>query len=204
VFYDDVLYTKNDWRNRNRIKTPQGPLWLTIPVSSKDRIRKQLLIHQVLIQNTLILKEHLKTIEHNYKKAPYFDKVYNLLTASMNKRYDYLADLTIDLIIGISRYLKISTVSFFRSSEIDITDSNPTQRLVEICRHFKATNYTTGASARNYLDEKLFSKNSIKLTYQDYKHPEYRQQWGKFIPYLSIVDLLFNYGSDSLKILSHD
>ena len=204
VFYDDVLYTKNDWRNRNRIKSPQGAIWLTIPVSLPGRIRNQTLINQAVISDLSILKRHLKAIELNYKKALYFSDVYDLLSKIMMKKYLCLADLTIDLTMEISNYLQIKHVTFMRSSSLNIHDSYPTGRLIKLCKYFDADNYLTGASAKNYLDENSFGKSGIILNYQDYKHPIYHQLWGDFIPYLSVVDLLFNHGRNSLEILINE
>lgn len=203
VFYDDVLYTKNDWRNRNKIKTPTGTVWLTIPVNIKNRLTDYLLIKDVTFADKNILKKHIKAIELNYKKAPFFKEFFPILTLLFNKRYIFLSDFNIIVIKAISNFLDIKKVNFLKSSDLSITNPNPTDRLIGICKNLKATHYLTGNSAKNYLDEKLFAKNGIILEYQEYKHPTYKQLWGDFIPYLSVIDLIFNEGHDSLKILSN-
>lgn len=203
VFYDDVLYTKNDWRNRNKIKTANGTAWLTIPVNTKNRLKDYLLIKDVTLIDKNILKKHLKAIELNYKKSPFFKEFYSAIAPLFNKEYRLLADLDIDIIKTISEFLGIKKVKFLRSSDLDIANENPTGRLIDICKKQKAICYLTGASAKNYLDEKMFKENDILLEYQEYIHPAYKQQWGEFIPYLSIIDLLCNEGSSSSSILSN-
>lgn len=203
VFYDDVLYTKNDWRNRNRIKTEKGTAWLTIPVDIKNRLTNHLLIKEAAITNNQILKKHLKTIEISYKDSPFFENVYSIISPLFTTEYRLLADLDIDLVKTISEYIEIKNVSFLRSSDMNVVNENPTQRLIDICKKLNATHYLTGASAKNYLDEAVFKKNDILLEYQEYKHPTYKQQWGDFVPYLSIIDLLFNEDKRSLDILSN-
>jgi hypothetical protein len=204
VFYDDVLYTKNDWRNRNKIKTASGTAWLTIPVNIKNRLKDQLLIKDTTIIDPNILRNHLKAIELNYKKSPFFNEFYSIITQLFNNEYRLLADLDIDIIRTISEFIGIKKVKFLRSSDLEIANEKPTGRLIDICKKLEATHYLTGASAKNYLEEELFLKNNIVLEYQEYKHPTYKQLWGEFIPYLSIVDLLCNEGPRSLQILSNN
>jgi len=204
VFYDDVLYTKNDWRNRNRIKTVNGIAWLTIPVNIKNRLKDYLLIKDAAIIDPNILKKHLKTIELNYKKSPFFEEFYSTITPVLSTPYNLLADLDIDIIKIISEFIGIRKANFLKSSDLYIVNENPTGRLIDICKKLRATHYLSGASAKNYLDEKMFSKNDIILEYQKYKHPNYNQIWGDFVPYLSIIDLIFNEGQNSLKILSNN
>lgn len=202
IFFDDVLYTKNDWRNRNKIKTPNGSLWLTLSVKLKGRISNQLKVKDAVIANSDILRSHLKTIGMNYKNAQHFESFYNLLKEILNRDYQLLTNLNIDIIKMITKYLDLSAVSFLHSSELNILYDNPTDHLLKICKKLKATHYLTGDSARGYLSEEEFKKNNIVLEYQNYQHPIYRQLWGEFIPYLSIVDLIFNEGKRSKEILS--
>lgn len=204
IFYDDVLYTKNDWRNRNKIKTPGGVSWLTIPVNIKNRLKDYLLIKDVTIIDSNILKNHLKTIEYNYKKSPFFKDFYSTIAPIFNSEYPLLADLNIDIIKMICEYIGLKGTNLLRSSDLDILGTNPTDRLINLCKKFKATNYLSSDNSKNYLNENMFIENDIILEYQKYKHPSYRQLWGNFTPYLSIVDLVFNKGPNSLKILSNN
>lgn len=203
IFYDDVLYTKNDWRNRNKIKTSQGATWLTIPVDIHNRLTNHLLIKDAPLADEDILKKHLKAIELNYKKAPFFKEFFPILTLLFSEQYIFLSDVNISIIKAISDFLGIKKINFLKSSDLDIVNENPTDRLIDICKKLKATHYLTGNSAKNYLDEKLFAKNGIILEYQEYIHPTYKQLWGDFVPYLSVIDLIFNEGYNSLKILSN-
>lgn len=203
VFYDDVLYTKNDWRNRNKIKTSQGATWLTIPVNIQNRITNYLLIKDVKLIDKNILKNHLQIIESNYKKAPFFKEVYSVIAPIFTHEHILLSELTINIIKVISAFLGIKNVRFLKSSDMNISSQDPTERLINICKSLNATHYLTGASAKNYLDEKMFRNENIQVTYQEYAHPTYNQLWDEFIPYLSIIDLLCNEGNRSLDILSN-
>jgi len=203
IFYDDVLYTKNDWRNRNKIKTSNGTAWLTIPVDIKNRLQNYLLIKDVSIIDPGILRKHLKSIEANYKNSQFFKEVYSIIAPLLHKDYHLLSDLNIDIIKTVSDFIGIKNVDFLKSSDLNIVNENPTARLIDICKKLKATHYLTGLSAKNYLEEEMFKKNGILLEYQHYEHPTYRQLWGEFIPNLSIIDLLFNEGTSSLSILSN-
>lgn len=204
VYLDDVLYTKNDWRNRNRIKTANGPIWLTLPVDTKKRITDNLLIKDVKIIDKTTLSKHLQSIQLNYKKAPYFDEFYPLLEKLFKKNWDFLTDLNIAFVDLVTDYLSIKGKKFYRSSQLILEPyETSTERLINICKHFNITDYLTGDAAKSYLDEKLFENNEIKVIYQHYQHPRYHQLWGDFMPYLSIVDLLFNEGKNSAIVISN-
>jgi hypothetical protein len=199
VFYDDVQFDKNGWRNRNKIKTPQGGLWLTVPVRLKNHL--ELPINNVEIDNLQNWKnKHFNSLEINYSKAPFFLNYCKFFKETYSRHWDYISELDIYLTVEISRILGIKT-QFFRSSELGIK-GDKTSRLINICKHFAADRYLTGDSAKDYLDQDMFRANSIDLEYQDYHHPEYPQLYGDFIQHMSIVDLLFNCGRESLPILS--
>ena len=200
VFYDDVQYSKHSWQNRNRIKTPTGWQWLTIPVSREGGLLGKL-IHEVEINNrTSWGKKHLRAIQLNYAKSPYYNDYIKYFEEIYSKNWQYLADLNIELIKLIHKLLGM-TRKFVRSRELKI-NGEQSERLVKICQLFNADLYFSGQSAKNYLNEELFTKARIKVEYQDYKHPEYPQLFGKFIPYLSTIDILFNCGAEGLKIIT--
>lgn len=205
VFFDDVQYTRSDWRNRNRIKiTPSASRYLTIPIKKtgnyQDHIIKNVKIHY----QTDWITSHLSIIRYNYKKTSYFAEFYPKIQNLLQKKYSLLADLCIDITKVISAYLGISHVQFTRSSELKIGPyNNSTDRLIEICRHFQATDYFSGASAKDYLQKEKFENANIKLNFQDYQHPVYHQIGEQFLPYMSIIDLIFNEGPRSLSILSN-
>jgi len=199
VFYDDVQYTKNDWRNRNKIKTLDGSSWLSIPIKSSTSKK----INEVLIDDTKNWQtKHLKSLKQYYSKSKYFEDIYPLLEKNINSDINSISTLSIDIIKDIVKYLKIDT-KFYLSSDLDI-GGDKNNRLINICKHFNASSYYTGLAAKDYIDEELFKKNNIELVYQEYKHPSYEQLHGDFLPYLSIIDLLFNHGRDSKKIITKE
>ncbi len=202
IFLDDVLYSKNDWRNRNRIKTSQGVQWLTVPVKLKGL--GQPLIKDVLIDNsTDWKKKHFKSICQNYSKAPYFKNYIGLFYEFYNKDWEKLVDLNVATTIALATVLKIKPdIGIFSSLDIK---GDRIQRLVDCCLKLGATEFMEGSAGRDYLTgegEELFKRNGIKLIYQDYRHPVYPQLYGDFVEKLSILDLIFNCGPDSLRILS--
>lgn len=197
VFYDDVQYTKNDWRNRNKIKTLSGDAWLSIPV--KSSIKKN--INEVVVDDSQTWRtKHLKTLQQFYSKSKYFEDLYPILEKNINSDINSISSLSINIIKDIAKYLELDT-KFYLSSDLDI-DGDKNTRLINICRHFNASTYYSGASAKDYIDVELFDKNCVKVVFQDYKHPIYKQLHGEFLPYLSIIDLLFNYGKQSLQIIN--
>lgn len=198
VFYDDVQYDKHGWRNRNRIKTPNGWLWLTVPVFRRFGQK----IYEARINNHIPwARKHIKTIEVFYKKAPYYQEYIKYLQKIYSQEWQYIAELDIALIKLLCELLGMNNKKFVRSSELNIKGER-TERLLKICQLYGAKTYYTGESAKNYLNEKIFADAGIKVKYQHYNHPIYPQLYGGFIPYLSIIDLLFNCGPESLEILT--
>lgn len=197
VIYDDVQYTKNDWRNRNQIKTANGAVWLTVPIQFHlGRVIKDI----KLSENYNWAKSHVKSILYSYAKAKYFNQYFPKIKDIIETKYGYLIELNMALTTYLNQVLGIQT-KIIHSSSLNIKGER-TERLINICREFEATDYLTGDAAKNYLDIDLFKKNHINVKYQNYKHPVYTQLWGDFIPYLSVIDLLFNCGPESLNILS--
>jgi len=191
IFYDDVQYTKRDWRNRNLIKTIHGVKWLTIPVGNVNNR----LICDVSINNHQWSLNHWKTIHRYYSRAPYF-KIYQkgLEKIYIERRWTNLSELNNYIIKYISRdILKIETV-FMDSREFS-PQGHKSERLIDILTKAKADCYLSGPSAKTYLDETLFQKANIKVVYQEYSgYPEYPQLYPPFIHEVSILDLLFHVG----------
>jgi len=200
VIYDDVQYDKHGWRNRNLIKTPQGPRWLTVPVLAK--FSQRLLIRDVKINNRENWrKKHLVSIRQNYAKAPFFLRYIDFFTEVYQRDWEYLIDLDMHLIVNLALFLGIDPDKIVRSSTLGLTGDR-IARLICICQKLGAATFYEGASGRNYIDEATFRQQGIKLTFQDYQHPRYLQLYGDFIPNLSIIDLLFNCGDKSMDILA--
>ena len=199
VLYDDVQFEKGSWRNRNRIKTPQGAQWLTVPVLTKGREFPP--INEVRVNNTEPWqKKHLRGLAQYYSKAPHYAEYAPKLARIIDQPWEKLCDLNIALIRHLSAVLGITTPMLL-ASELGIPGSGAA-RLVDILTQLGGTVFYEGAAGRDYIDESLFSSRGMRVEFQDYAHPEYTQLHGGFIPFLSVVDLLFNHGPNSLSILT--
>lgn len=189
VYLDSVQFEERSFINRNRIKTPQGPIWLTIPVKSKGH-RDSTLRETEIDYSQNWKAKHLKSIHANYKKAPYFDERYPLLEALYQPDHRLLADLCYEHLLFWLEQLGIEK-TIVRSRDLPIT-SKKSQLILDICRHFGADGYLSGALGKDYLDEEAFSGAGVKIEYQDYRHPAYPQLHGEFMPYMGIVDCWMN------------
>jgi hypothetical protein len=197
--YDDVQFEKGSWRNRNRIKTPNGPQWLTVPVLLKGQCFP--LIKNVLINSsTAWQKKHIKTVIQNYSKAPFFELYASGLFEILDRPWKYLVDLDLELSYWLLEQLSIST-KIVLSSDLEIP-GNKIQRIIDIIHKLGGDHFYEGSAGQNYIDVDLFEKAGISVTFQDYNHPTYPQLYGDFISHLSIIDLLLNCGPESLKILT--
>lgn len=199
VLYDDAQYTKNDWRNRNIVKTFSGPQWLTIPVVTKGRITHEQRIIETEVISSQWCKKHWKTIQYNYAKAAHFelyaDKISELYRKCEDERFlsniNHLFLTEICNILGIST--KITWSSQYRLGE------GKTEKIINICKQSDANQYISGPAAKNYINPQLFSDANISLIYMDYSgYKQYPQLHGKFIHEVSILDMLFNLGSQTI------
>lgn len=198
VLYDDVQYDKNGWRNRNRILTPQGPTWLTVPVRLAGRDFPPIL--EVAIDNSKDWRrKHKLSLEQAYRKAPFFSTVYPALAEVLDREWEQLVDLDLAMLRALVELLGMEW-KLLRSSELGVPGQK-TERLLGLCRKLGATEYLTGDAARSYLDEAAFQDLGIRVHWHGYVHPEYRQRSGEFVPYMSVVDLLFHHGPESRSIL---
>jgi hypothetical protein len=143
--------------------------------------------------------KHLKGIEQNYSKAASFGKNFDLCREILEKEWEHLVELNISFISRLKEELGIRT-DIVRSSTLGI-ETDKTRRLVDICKRLGADTYLSGAGGREYLEEEKFAESGIKLEFQDYSHPEYKQAYGDFHPYMSIIDLLFCCGEKSIDII---
>ncbi|HPM43709.1 MAG TPA: WbqC family protein [Candidatus Omnitrophota bacterium] len=202
VFLDNVQYKDREFQNRNKIRTKDGPIWLTVPVSSKGRGRQ--IISRVLIDNGFEWKrKHLAALKTSYGHAAFFERYFPFFEKVYGKSWERLSDLNFHIIEYILKELGISKRIHLESA-LDVR-SEKTDRIVEICRKLGADTYLSGAGGKDYLEEDKFPAAGIKLVYQQFDHPTYRQQFMKddkdFMPYMSVVDLLFNEGPQSREIL---
>ena len=199
VILDDVQYDKHSWRNRNRIKTDRRIQWLTVPVLISGK--NQPIIKGVLIDNKMNWrKKHLKGIEQNYKKSQFFKDYFYIFEETFSKEWKYLIDLDMEFIYRLNAVLGLNRKIIF-ASDLNIK-TDKTERLINICQMLNASKYLTGDTAKEYIDAGEFIKHNIQLEFHNYSHPTYKQLYGEFIPYLSIIDLIFNHGDESLEILT--
>lgn len=197
ILYDDMQFTKNDWRNRNKIKTPKGLEWLSIPVGSDIRRR----IRDVQLPNNGWQQKHLKTLEINYGRSAFFEEIFNLLQPIyLNQQIGTLSVLNRALIQSVCDYLNITTKI---SYSWDYTlGEGKTERLVSLCQQAGATKYISGPAAKDYLDEAMFNKQNIQVSWFDYSgYQAYPQLWGAFEHGVSVLDLMFNCGEQSNQYL---
>ncbi len=194
IIYDEVQYTKNDWRNRNRIKTPSGLQWITIPVHQKWLAQK---ISETKISNTKWATKNWNSLRANYARAPYF-KTFSLLLENFYLTIEspYLSEINVALIKLISEILGITTR--ITSSADYESKGDPTEKLIGLCKRANASHYLSGQAAKNYLRENLFKEEGIEIEWMDYhRYPEYPQLFPPFEHAVSILDLLFNVGHDA-------
>ena len=195
ILYDDMQFTRRDWRNRNLIKTPQGLQWLTVPVLVKGKYHQK--INETEIANTDWHHVHWKSLANNYRKARYFDEIASWLEPLyLEQNFTHISQLNRHFIVSICNYLDIKT-SITSSSDYHL-NSGKTERLADLSRQAGGTEYLSGPSAKGYLDKKIFLDLGIKLTWFEYSgYPPYQQLWGGFSHGVTILDLLFNCGKDS-------
>jgi len=194
VFYETVQYTKNDWRNRNKIKTPQGTYWLTVPTGT-DLGRQ---IYEVKIADAHWQKKHWKTIAQYYSKAPYFSRYQDFFkSVFLENKWETLSELNQFLIKSIARDFLGITTQFGDSREyIHVGDKQ--ERLINLLKATDASTYVTGPAGKAYIDDAKFRAAKIDVVYKSYAgYPEYPQFHPPFDHFVSIVDLLFHVGPDS-------
>lgn len=191
VFYDDVQFTKNDWRNRNLIKSVSGPSWITVPVGA--HIHRK--ICEVPINNTHWAAKHWKAIRHSYSKAPFFGRYRDFFeNVYLGRRWDNLSALNHHLIISIAREFLGIKARFTDSRQYSVSGQKG-DRLLELLDLLGASTYVSGPAAKHYIDEDLFLRSGIRVTYKSYAgYPEYPQFFPPFDHRVSVIDLLFNLG----------
>jgi hypothetical protein len=199
VLYDCVQYTKNDWRNRNKIKTPKGTEWITIPCNFSSSSQK---INETKVTNHLWANKHYKTLVQYYSKAKYF-KQYESIFAELYKELEseeFLSNINYKFIITINKILGIDT-KISKCEDFNLVEGQ-TVRLVQICKDAGANIYLSGPAAKDYLDEEMFEKENIKVEWMNYGgYKEYEQLYPPFEHGVSILDLIFNVGDEAPKYM---
>ena len=195
IILDHVQFEKNSYINRNKIRTSNGWQWLSVPVKNPTNTP----IDQVEINSQYWRKKHLKSIEHNYSKSPFFDLYYPTLEKLYDEEYHLLDDFIDSTFIIASLWLRLMTPVIY-SSELR-PQHTKSELVLELCKMVDADEYLSGPQGRGYLNELSFKKAGIKITYHDYNHPIYKQMHPGFVPNMCILDLLFNYGDESRRML---
>lgn len=200
VAYDTVQYTKSEYHGRQRIRTPDGPAWLSVPVRSGGELPD---IRQVEIDPAQPFRpRHLKQLRVGYAKSPHFDDVYELVREVYARDHGKLVDLNLDLIEALCRYVG-SPVRIVRASALPHTGDN-TERLVQLVRAVGGTEHLTSTygTGRRYIDWPRMQAAGVAVRSQDFTHPEYAQRWPGFVPHLAAVDMLFACGPATAEILA--
>ena len=199
ILFDDMQYTKRDWRNRNRIKTANGVQWLTIPVEVKGKYFQK--IKDTVVSNAAWNREHWNSIVHSYSRVRYFGKYKEMFEELyLGCTEKYLSRINHRFLVAICKLLSIET-KITRSMDYRLAEGK-TERLVDLCKQAGADEYISGPAAKGYIDEDMFEKEGISLSYMDYSgYPEYAQLFPLFEHAVSIIDLIFNEGPDAPEFM---
>ena len=197
VLLDNVQFKKNEWQNRNRIKSPQGAQWLTIPV----RYRFPQLINDVEINDRERWQhKQRQSVLSNYRKAPFWTMLEPFWEEIFSRPWTMIADLNIFVVQKLVEILGITTPLYIASA-LGGFPEDPDERLIAIAKHFNADTYLAGSGGHDYMQLDLYKQAGVNVLFQDYRHPVYNQLFGSFEPYLSVIDLIYNHGTESLNIL---
>jgi hypothetical protein len=205
VVLDHVAIDRNSrtkYANRNRIRVQQGSIWLTVPVLTKHRGGDLALDHLEIDNAQRWQVKHWRSIESNYRRAPFFDLYAPSLEPFFLRRWERLASLDDALVQVLFDHLGVSTPR--RKSSAMGVESSGTRLILDLCRSVGARTYISGPFGREYLDLPSFRGAGIEVRFHDYPHPRYRQVYDGFEPFMSVLDLLFNEGPQSLGVLRSD
>ena len=197
-FFDIVQYQTKDYNNRNKVKTAEDTPWLTVPVNSKNHLEKK--INEIEIVGDHWRKKHCKIIQLAYQNSPYFNMYFvELKRIISDTKIKKLSDLNFRILIFLLSCLNLKT-KVVKASNYNFTGKK-SDLVLDMCIKLKAKKYIFGSEGKNYAEIEKFKKNNIEVCFQNYNHPIYSQLYGNFIPYLSVIDLLFNMGSSSSEII---
>jgi hypothetical protein len=202
ILYDDMQFTRRDWRNRNQIRTPQGVQWLTVPVCVKGKYLQK--IRETEVDGAAWTQEHWKSLEQNYLRAPHFAEVAAWLEPLyLRNVHPMLSGLNRSFLEAICGYLGIRT-RITNSWDYELSEGK-SERLADLCLAADGTHYVSGPAARDYIDESVFRERGLVLEWFDYSsYPEYPQLWGEtFTHEVTVLDLLFNCGAGAARYMKH-
>lgn len=200
IIYDDMQFTRRDWRNRNLIKTPQGLQWLTVPVQVKGKYTQA--IRETMLQDGEWNENHWRSLSLNYARAAHFSSMKSVIEPLYARRYGTLSELNRTFIESICSQLKIDTL-ISNSWDYDLPEGK-SERLAELCLQAGANTYVSGPAAKDYLDEQVFKDRGIAVEWFGYEgYPTYHQLWHGFEHGVTILDLLFNCGPDAAQYMKY-
>ncbi len=197
VVLDHVQFEKNSFTNRNKIKTKDGSLMLTIPIKTKGQFGN-LAINSIEIADEIWKIKHIKSLESTYTKAPYYKLYKDIISEFYNNDFKLFIDIVKPINDWLFNQLNIKTPLIY-SSNLNLS-STKSDLILDICKATNASQYLSGPFGRSYLEIEKFSQNGIDVIFDDYIHPEYKQFNGNFDPYMCVFDLLFNIGPESDKL----
>ena len=197
-YFDIVQYQTKDYNNRNKIKTHAGEIWLSVPVESKDHFAK--CVGDIRIVQNGWQRKHFKSIQLSYAKARYFrDYIDGLEAILVGQSFETLSALNFEMLRYLMQWLSIET-PVVKASDYSFTGTK-SDLVLDMCLQLKADVYIFGAQGQEYADVEKFRASGVEPCFQDYRHPVYEQLHGGFLPYMSVIDLLFNEGPRSREIL---
>tara|TARA_R100001443_G_scaffold94318_2_gene100902 strand:+ start:2498 stop:3196 length:699 start_codon:yes stop_codon:yes gene_type:complete len=204
VIFDDVQFPigkKGFFGNRNQIKTNSGQLWLTVPVLDRSKCKN---FNDIKVNYNGWNEKHIKNIENFYRKSEYFDVYYKDIENILSQEYDNFSELSTKLITYFMSVMDIDTKLVYSSEICKDVDLTGMDKIFYILEQLKADTYISsdGPGSRRYIKDEDFSDKNIKLIWQNFEHPTYKQMYGDFISHLSIIDLLFNCGTQSRDIIN--
>ena len=198
VYFDQVQYLPKDWMNRNKIRTKDGSIWLTVPVLRKGY--RDLKTSEIEINNSIDWqKKHFRSISLNYKKSPYFENYIPFFEDVYSRKWKFLGELNEYMLKWFLDELGIK-VNFLNANDFKF-QGEKSSLILNMCKELNASTYIFGVLGKDYADVQEFEKNNIRLIFQNYNHPKYSQLYREFISHMSVIDLLFNHGPKSLEII---
>jgi len=199
VHYNHVLHSPRDFTARNSIRTPEGELRLIVPLL-KDQSTSRIALKDLKIDNQIPWRrKHLKTIKNYYSKSQFFDLYYSGLEEIYKKEWNFIDELNLNVLQLLMHYLNLKPKIVISSDLILSPGKN--DAIIDMCKQLGAQKIIFGRHGSGYVEEKKFQNSQIDVYFQDYSHPEYKQRYSGFHSHLSVIDLLFNHGNDSLDIL---
>ncbi len=198
IVYDDVQYTRKDWRNRNKIKTSKGLQWLTVPVHYSQSSPVQIMDAEINYDGPW-QRKHIGNIRQWYRDSPYFNRYSDELFSLINEHNRTISELNLSLIRWVMEKLNISTSIMFSSEIVSGGDRN--ERIINILKQLNCSAYLLGPAAKDYVDEEVYRRENIELHYKSYDYRPYQQLHGDFNGAVSIIDLIFNCGPNALELM---